>query len=145
MSVSRCKPHPLLQRCGLRDGVVLAKVGACFLHAHMAQQHSSQFDEGRWSGLFWEHHLLVCLSVCLSVCLFLNVDSGGSNTVDENASNAAVLGRLVTTKPGLLAVGSASVAVLSESSAMRRGNMLCCDLYLNQRSVYKQQCRGFYY
>ena len=34
--------------------MVLAKVGARFLHAHMAQQHSSQFDEGRWSGFYEE-------------------------------------------------------------------------------------------
>ena len=54
-------------------------------------------------------------------------------------------------KPALAAVGSATVAVLSQSSAvaaiffaMRRGHVVYnnCALYM---LLYKQQCRGFYY
>ena len=54
-------------------------------------------------------------------------------------------------KPVLAAVGSATVAVLSQSSgierpffAMRRGHVVYtnCILYM---LLYKQQCRGFYY
>ena len=56
---------------------------------------------------------------------------------------------VVGTKPGLAAVGSATVAVLSQSSgiaaifAMRRGHVVynTCALYM---LLYKQQCRGFY-
>ena len=56
---------------------------------------------------------------------------------------------VVGTKPGLAAVGSATVAVLSQSSgierpffAMRRSHVVYnnCALYM----LYKQQCRGFY-
>ena len=42
-----------------------------------------------------------------------------SKTV-ENASNAAVEVVVVGTKPGLAAVGSATVAVLSQSSGIER-------------------------
>ena len=46
--------------------------------------------------------------------------SGGTNIV-ENASNAAMHGAAVVgTKRGLAAVGSATVAVLSESSGIER-------------------------
>ena len=57
----------------------------------------------------------------------------------------------VRLKPALEAVGSATVAVLSQSSgiersfyAMRRGHVVDnnCALYM---LLYKQQCRGFYY
>ena len=52
---------------------------------------------------------------------------------------------VIGTKPGLAAVGSATVAVLSQSSgiaAMRRGHVVYnnCALYM---LLYKQ-CRGFY-
>ena len=58
--------------------------------------------------------LFVCLFVCLVVCLFLKRVSGSSYTV-ENASNAALIPSSPEMKPGLAAVGSATVAVLSQS------------------------------
>ena len=90
----------------------------------------------------------VCLFVCLFVCPFLKRVSGRSYTV-ENASNAALIPSPPEMKPGLAAVGSATVAVLSQSSsierpffAMRRGHVVYnnCALYM----LYKQQRRGFY-
>ena len=57
----------------------------------------------------------VCLFVCLSVCLFSKRISGSSYTV-ENASNAALVPSSHEMKPELAAVGSATVAVLSQSS-----------------------------
>ena len=59
----------------------------------------------------------VCLSVCLFVCPFLKRVSGSSYTV-ENASNAALIPTSPEMKPGLAAVGSATVAVLSQSSVV---------------------------
>ena len=59
----------------------------------------------------------VCLSVGLSVCPFLKRVSGSSYTV-ENASNAALIPTSPEMKPGLAAVGSATVAVLSQSSGI---------------------------
>ena len=70
------------------------------------------------------------MSVCLSVCLFSKHVSGSSYTV-ENVSNAALEPRSPEMKPALAAVGSATVAVLSQSSgierpffAMRRGHVV---------------------
>ena len=57
----------------------------------------------------------VYLSVCLSVCLISKRISGSSYTV-ENASNAALIPTSPEMKPELAAVGSATVAVLSQSS-----------------------------
>ena len=59
----------------------------------------------------------VCLFVCLSVCLISKRVSGSSYTV-ENASNAALITSSPEMKPGLAAVGSATVAVLSQSSGV---------------------------
>ena len=59
----------------------------------------------------------VRLSVCLSVCPFLKRVSGSSYTV-ENASNAALIPTSPEMKPELAAVGSATVAVLSQSSGI---------------------------
>ena len=59
----------------------------------------------------------VRLFVCLSVCPFLKRVSGSSYTV-ENASNAALIPTSPEMKPGLAAVGSAIVAVLSQSSSI---------------------------
>ena len=59
----------------------------------------------------------VYLSVCLFVCLFLIRVSGSPYTV-ENASNAALIPTSPEMKPGLAAVGSATVAVLSQSSGV---------------------------
>ena len=90
------------------------------------------------------------MSICLFVCLFLKHISGSSYTVD-NAPNAAQVPCSPEMKPALVAVGSATVAVLSQSSsierpffAMRRGHVVYnnCPLYM---LLYKQQCRGFYY
>ena len=73
--------------------------------------------------------LFVCLFVCLSVCPFLKRVSGSSYTV-ENASNAALIPTSPEMKPPLAAVGSATVAVLSQSSGiaaifpMRRGHVV---------------------
>ena len=61
--------------------------------------------------------MFVCLFVCLSVCLFLKRVSGNSYTV-ENASNAALVPRSPEMEPPLAAVGSATVAVLSQSSGV---------------------------
>ena len=68
--------------------------------------------------------------VCLFVCLFSKCVSGSSYTV-ENASNATLVPSLPEMKPALAAVGSATVAVLSQSSslerpffAMRRGHVV---------------------
>ena len=58
------------------------------------------------------------LRVSVCVCARLHRPSGSSTTV-ENASNAAVE-LVVGTKPGLVAVGSATVAVLSQSSGKER-------------------------
>ena len=55
--------------------------------------------------------------VCLSVCPFLKCIGGSSYTV-ENASNAALIPTSLEMKPGLVAVGSATVAVLSQSSGI---------------------------
>ena len=81
-----------------------------------------------------------CPYVCLSVCLFFKRVSGNSYTV-ENASNSALVPRIPEMKPPLAAVGSTTVAVLSQSSsvaAMRRGHVVYnnCALYM----LYKQQC-----
>ena len=68
----------------------------------------------------------VCLSVCLFVCPSQNAFNSGSPYTVENASNAALIPTSPEMKPGLAAVGSATVAVLSQSSgiaaifAMRR-------------------------
>ena len=59
----------------------------------------------------------VRMSVCLFVCPFLKRVSGSSYTV-ENASNAALFPSSPEMKPGLAAVGSATVAVLSQSSGI---------------------------
>ena len=53
----------------------------------------------------------------MSVCPFLKRFSGSSYTV-ENASNAALILTSPEMKPGLAAVGSATVAVLSQSSGV---------------------------
>ena len=53
----------------------------------------------------------------LSVCPFLKRVSGSSYTV-ENASNAALMPSSPEMKPGLAVVGSATVAVLSQSSGI---------------------------
>ena len=55
--------------------------------------------------------------MCLCVCRFLDRHSGGSNTV-ENASNAALVPTYPEMKPTLAAVGSATVAVFSQSSGV---------------------------
>ena len=57
------------------------------------------------------------MSVCLSVCPFLKRISGSSYTV-ENASKSALILTSPEMKPGLAAVGSATVAVLSQSSGI---------------------------
>ena len=61
----------------------------------------------------------VCLFVCLSVCPFSKRISGSSNT-GENASNAALIPTSPEMKPELAAIGSAIVAVLSQSSGIER-------------------------
>ena len=61
--------------------------------------------------------MFVCLFVCLGVCLFSKLGSGSSYTV-ENASNAALVPSSPEMKPGLAAVGSATVTVLSQSSSV---------------------------
>ena len=79
----------------------------------------------------------VRLSVCLFVCLISKRVSGSSYTV-ENASNAALIPTSPEMKPELAAVGSATVAILSQSSGiatifpMRRGHVVYnnCTLYL---------------
>ena len=58
-----------------------------------------------------------CPYVCLSVCLFLKRVSGNSYIV-ENASNATLVPRSPEMEPPLAAVGSATVAVLSQSSGV---------------------------
>ena len=89
------------------------------------------------------------MSVCLSVCLFSKLVSGSLNTV-ENASNAALKPSSPEMKPVLAAVGSATVAVLSQSSGIERaffaneaGHVVYnnCALY----KLCKQQCCGFCY
>ena len=57
------------------------------------------------------------MSVCLFVCLISKRVSGSSYTV-ENASNAALVPSSPEMKPVLAAVGSATVAVLSQSSGI---------------------------
>ena len=57
------------------------------------------------------------MSVCLFVCPFLKRVSGSSYTV-ENASNAALIPTSPEMKLGLAAVGSATVAVVSQSSGI---------------------------
>ena len=57
------------------------------------------------------------MSVCLFVCPILKPVSGSSYIV-ENASNAALIPTSPEMKPGLAAVGSATVAVLSQSSGV---------------------------
>ena len=61
-------------------------------------------------------HVRMSLFVCLFVCFFKRV-SGSSYTV-ENASNAALIPSSPEMKPALAAVGSATVAVLSQSSGI---------------------------
>ena len=56
-------------------------------------------------------------SVCLSVRPFLKRVSGSSYTV-ENASNAALIPTSPEIKPEVAAVGSATVAVLSQSTSI---------------------------
>ena len=77
------------------------------------------------------------------VCPFLKRVSGSSYTV-ENAYNAAIVRSLPEMKPTLAAVGSATAAVLSQSSSIerpffvkRRGHVVHnnCALYL---PLYKQ-------
>ena len=74
-----------------------------------------------------------------------------ANTV-ENASNAELVPTYPEMKPVLVAVGSATVAVLSESSGLAailcheagsRGHVVYnnCALYM---LLYKQQRHGFY-
>ena len=53
----------------------------------------------------------------MSVCPFLKCVSGSSYTV-ENTSNAALIPTSPEMKPGLAAVGSATVAVLSQLSGI---------------------------
>ena len=74
----------------------------------------------------------------MCVCLFSKRVSGSSYTV-ENASDAALIPTSPEMKPGLLAVGSTTVAVLSQSSgierpffAMRQGHVVYnnCALYM---------------
>ena len=81
----------------------------------------------------------ICLFVCLSVCLFSKLVSGSSYTV-ENASSAALVPRSPEMKPPLAAIGSATVAVLPQSSgverpffAIRRGHVVynICALYIH--------------
>ena len=57
------------------------------------------------------------MSVCLSGCLILKRVSGRSNTV-ENVSSAALVPRSPEMKPAMAAVGSATVAVLLQSSGI---------------------------
>ena len=57
----------------------------------------------------------VRLFVCLSVCLISKRVSGSSYTV-KNMSSAALVPSSPEMKPGLAAVGSTTVAVLSQSS-----------------------------
>ena len=82
------------------------------------------------------------------VCPFSKRVSGSSYRV-ENASNVALVPRSPEMEPVLAAVGSATVAVLSQSSGiewpfftMRWGHVVYnnCALYM---LLYKQ-CRGFY-
>ena len=58
-----------------------------------------------------------CPYVCLSVCLISKRVSGSSYTV-ENASSAALVPSSPEMNPVLAAVGSATVAVLSQSSGV---------------------------
>ena len=89
------------------------------------------------------------MPVCLFVCLISKRISGSSYTV-ENASSVALVPRSPEMKPALAAVGSATVAALSQSSGierqffvMRQGHVVCnnCALYM---LMYKQ-CLAFYY
>ena len=57
------------------------------------------------------------MRVRLSVCLISKRVSGSSYTV-KNASNAALIPTLPEMKPEVAAVGSATVAVLSQSSGI---------------------------
>ena len=59
----------------------------------------------------------VRIFVCQSVCPFLKRINGRQYTV-ENASNAALGPTYPEMKPGLAAVGSATDAVLSQSSGI---------------------------
>ena len=59
----------------------------------------------------------VCLFVRLSVCLISKRVSGSSYTV-ENAYSAALVPSYPEMKPALAAVGSATVAVLSQSAGL---------------------------
>ena len=91
-----------------------------FITSRDAQRKARYSDRARPS---------VFLLVCLSVCPFLKRVSGSSYTV-ENASNAALIPTSPEMKPPLAAVGSATVAVLSQSSGiaaifpMRRGHVV---------------------
>ena len=85
----------------------------------------------------------VRMFVCLSVCPFLKRISGSYYTV-ENASNAAQVPTYPEMKPALAAVGSGTVAVLSQSSGIAailcheagsRG-VCCSKREVNARSVF---------
>ena len=94
------------------------------------------------------------------VCPSQNAFNSGSPYTVENASNAALIPTSPEMKPGLAAVGSATVAVLSQSSgiaaifAMRRvtwyrSGIIAAFTYLlyNNCALYMllyKQCRGFY-
>ena len=56
------------------------------------------------------------MSVCLFVCLISKCVNGSYIYTVDNASNAALVPRSPEMKPALAAVGSATVAVLSQSS-----------------------------
>ena len=60
-------------------------------------------------SVFQEHHL---------VCPSQNAFNSSSPYTVENASNAALIPTSPEMKPGLVAVGSATVAVLSQSSGI---------------------------
>ena len=64
------------------------------------------------------------MSVCLFVCLISKRVSGRSYTV-ENASSAALVPSSPEIKPALAAVGSATVAVLSQQDGVPRTQTSC--------------------
>ena len=85
--------------------------------------------------------------VCLSVCPFNALAAANIYTV-KNTSDAALVPSYPETNPALAAIGSATVAYLSQSSgverpffAMRRGHVVYnnCVLYM----LWYKQCRGF--
>ena len=69
----------------------------------------------------------------MSVCRFLDRPSGGSNAVENPSSGAVVVG----TKPRLVAVGSATVALLSQSSGhfLWHEAVANCALYCTNNSA----------